>query len=166
MNSTMCFFMFVTLILSGRVLAREDVIATITNDDNKEIYNMIVQSDEETNTIKGFFKDDYLNGKKIEREHLRSSELVTTGVVLDQRGERTVIALKSDNFDNERGGLVTIDTLFNGVNGQRKEYELELAQSKDGWKLFRKGKIISKLHILVNKKFLIGAVGVKEIVMK
>lgn len=166
MNSAMCFFMFVTLILSGRVLAREDVIATITNDDNKEIYNMIVQSDEETNTIRGFFKDDYLNGKKIEREHLRSSELVTTGVVLDQRGERTVIALKSDNFDNERGGLVTIDTLFNGVNGQRKEYELELAQSKDGWKLFRKGKVISKLHILVNKKFLIGAVGVKEIVMK
>lgn len=166
MNTSMCFFMFVALVFSGRVLAREDVIATITNDENKEVYNMIVESDDETSAIKSFYKDDYLNGKKIEREVLESSELVTRGVVLDQRGERTVIALKSDNYDNERGGLLTIDTLFSGVNGQRKEYELELSQSKDGWRLFKKGKLISKLHIVVNKKFLIGAIGVKDIQMK
>lgn len=166
MNSTMCFFMFVTLILSGRVLAKEDVIATITNDENKEVYNMIVQTDDETNAIKAFYKDDYINGKKIERELLPSAELVTSGVVLDQRGERKVIALKSDNYDNERGGLLTIDTLFNGVNGQRKEYEVELSQSNDGWKLFKQGKLISKLHIVVNKKFLLGTVGVKEILMR
>lgn len=158
--------MFVTLLLSGRVLAREDIIATITNDENKEVYNMIVASDDETNTIMAFYKDDYLNGKKYERELLSSSELVSRGVVLDQRGARTVIALKSDNYDNERGGMLTIDTLYSGVNGQRKEYEVELAQSEQGWKLFKKGKLISKLHIVVNKKFLLGAIGVKEIQMK
>ncbi|MBC7428777.1 MAG: hypothetical protein H7336_09220 [Bacteriovorax sp.] len=166
MNSSLSLFLFVTLMFSGKVLAREDVIATITSDDNKQVFNMVVQSDDELNTIKAFYKDNYLDGKRVDRELLPSAELLTSGFVLDQRGERTVLSLKSDNFDNERGGLVTIDTLFNGVNGQRKEYEMELTQSKDGWKLFKGGKIISKLHILVNKKFLLGAVGIKDILMK
>jgi hypothetical protein len=165
MNSSLSLFLFVTLIFSGKVLAREDVIATITNDDNQQVYNMVVQSDEETNTIKAFYKDNYLDGKKLERELLPSAELVTTGVILDQRGDRTVLSLKSDNFDNERGGLITVDTLFSGVNGQRKEYEMELSQSQAGWKLFKGGKIISKLRILVNKKFLLGTVGIKDIQM-
>lgn len=166
MNSSMALFLFISLLFSGQILAREDVIATITNDENKEVYNMIVKSDDETNTITAFYKDDYLNGKKIERELLSSSELVRHGVVLEQRGERTVIALKSDNYDNERGGILTIDTLFSGINGQRKEYDIELSQSPQGWKLFKKGKVISKLHIVVNKKFLLGAIGVKEIQMR
>jgi hypothetical protein len=158
--------MFITLVYSGRVLAREDVIATITSDDNNQVYNMIVQSDDETNSIKAFYKDNYSEGKLINRELLSSSELVTRGVVLNQLGERTILSLKSDNFDNYRGGLITLDTLFNGVNGQRKEYELAISQSNEGWKLFKANKIISKLHILVNKKFLIGSVGIKDIIMK
>ena len=166
MNTSVYFFMFVTLIFSGKILAKEDVIASITNDENKEVYSMIVESDDETNSIKAFYKDDYLNGLKVSRKLLPSSELVTKGVVLEKRGERTVIALKSDNYDNQRGGLLTIDTLFSGVNGQRKEYEIELSQSKEGWRLFKKGKLISKLHIVINKKVFIGAVGVKDIQMK
>ena len=166
MNSSLSLFLFVTFFFSGKILAREDVIATITSEDNKQVYNMVVQSSDENNTINAIFKDNYLDGKRVNRELLSSAKLVTTGVVLEQRGDRTVLSLKSDNFDNERGGLVTIDTLFNGVNGQRKEYEMELTQSKYGWKLFKAGKIISKLHILINKKFMLGAVGIKDILMK
>lgn len=166
MNTTMCLFMFVTLVFSGRVLAKEETIATITNDENKEVYTFVAQTDDETDTIKAFYKDDFLNGKKIEREILSTDGLLSSGLVLEKRGEHEVIALKSNNFDMEQGGIVTIDTLFNGVNGQRKEYDLQLAKSKSGWKLFKGKQVISKLHIVVNKKFLLGAVGVKEIQMK
>ncbi len=166
MNSSLCLFLFITLIMCGKVLAREDVIATITNDENKEIYTFVAQTDEATNSIKAFFKDDYINGKKTERELLPSQELNRDGVVLEKRGEHTVINLKSENFDYGQGGIVTIDTLYNGINGERKEYDLQLAKSDSGWKLFRGNKIITKLHIEINKKMLIGAVGVKNIKME
>lgn len=166
MNTTMCLFMFVTLVFSGRVLAKEETIATITNDENKEVYTFVAQTDDETDTIKAFYKDDFLNGKKIEREILSTDGLLSSGMVLEKRGDHEVITLKSNNFDMEQGGIVTIDTLFNGVNGQRKEYDLQLAKSEAGWKLFKGKQMISKLHIVVNKKFLLGAVGVKEIQMR
>lgn len=166
MNPSLCLFLFFTLITCGKVLAREDVIATITNDENNEVYTFVAQSDESTSSIRAFYKDDYVNGKKTERELLPSQELKKQGVVLEKRGEHTVINLKSENFDNQQGGIVTIDTLYNGINGERKEYDLQLAKSQSGWKLFRGNKIISRLHIEINKKALIGAVGVKNIKME
>ena len=166
MNPSLYLFLFFALITCGKVLAKEEVIATITNDENKQIYTFVAQTDEASNTIKAFFKDDYINGKKIERELLPSQELTRDGVVLEKRGEHTVINLKSENFDSAQGGIVTIDTLYNGINGERKEYDLHLAKSTAGWKLFRGDKVISKLHIEVNKKALIGAIGVKNIKME
>ncbi len=166
MNPSLYLFLFFALITCGKVLAKEEVIATITNDENKQTYTFVAQTDEANNTIKAFFKDDYINGKKIERELLPSQELTRDGVVLEKRGDHTVINLKSENFDSAQGGIVTIDTLYNGINGERKEYDLHLAKSTAGWKLFRGDKIISKLHIEVNKKALMGAVGVKNIKME
>lgn len=148
------------------VSAKEEVLATITNDDNKEIFTFVANTDDSTKTLKTFFKDDYLNGKKIEREILPTKDLTNEGVVLDKRGDHTVINLKSSNFDYVRGGTVTIDTLYNGVTGERKEYEVELAKDKDGWKLFNGRNAISKLHIEVNKKALLGTIGVKNIRME
>ena len=168
MNASTCLFMFATLLLSGRVLAKEETIATITNDENKQVYTFVAETDEETNSIKSFYKDNYASaGRKIDRELLASSKLTEGGLVLEKRGEHTVLKLESNNFDLEQGGIVTIDTLYNGVNGQRKEYDLQLAKAADGeWRLFKGDKIVTKLHIVVNKKFMLGAVGVKEIVMK
>lgn len=168
MNASTCLFLFASLLLSGRVLAREEVIATITNDENKQVYTFVAETDEETDSIKSFYKDNYsAAGKKVDRELLASDKLTEGGLVLEKRGEHEVLKLESNSFDLEQGGMVTIDTLYNGVNGQRKEYDLQLAKAEDGeWKLFKGEKIVTKLHIVVNKKFMIGAVGVKEIQMK
>jgi hypothetical protein len=168
MNASTCLFMFATLLLSGRVLAREEVIATITNDENKQIYTFVAETNDETDSIKAFYKDNYSSaGMKVDRELMASEKLTEGGLVLEKRGDHEVLKLNSENFDLEQGGMVTIDTLYNGVNGQRKEYDLQLAKATDGeWRLFKGKNVVSKLHIVVNKKFMLGAVGVKEIVMK
>jgi len=166
MNQSFYLFLFFTLIFAGKVLAKEEIIATITNDENPEIYTFVAQTDEATNTIKAFFKDDYVNGKKMERELLPSRELNKAGVVLEKRGDHTIINIKSEDFDYSQGGMVTIDTLYNGINGTRKEYDIQLAKSPSGWRLFRGDKIITRLHIEINKKALIGAIGVKNIKME
>lgn len=168
MNASTCLFMFATLLLSGRVLAREEVIATITNDENKQVYTFVAETDEDTDSIKAFYKDNYsAAGKKVDRELMASDKLTDGGLILEKRGDHEILKLESNSFDLEQGGLVTIDTLYNGVNGQRKEYDLQLAKATDGeWRLFKGKNVVSKLHIVVNKKFMLGAVGVKEIVMK
>ena len=168
MNASTCLFMFATLLLSGKILAKEEVIATITNDENKQVYTFVAVTNDSTDTIKSFYKDNYsAAGKKINRELLASEKLTHGGLILEKRGKHEVLKLESHNFDLEQGGIVTIDTLYNGVNGERKEYDLHLAKAQNGqWKLFKGSKIISKLHIVVNKKTLLGAVGVKEIQMK
>jgi hypothetical protein len=165
MNPTLCFFMFVALIACGRVLAKEEVLATITNDQTQGVYKFIAETDDETNAIKTLYKDVSGSGK-VEREVLDTQELNQSGVVLEKRGSREIINLKSDNFDADNGGRVTIDTLYNGLSGERKEYDLELAKSEDGWKLFKGEKAITKLHIITNKKVFVGAIGVKDIEMK
>lgn len=159
-------FLICTSFISTKLFAKEEVLATITNDENKEIFTFVANTDDSTKSLKTFFKDDYVNGKKVEREVLPTQELTTDGVILDKRGDHTVINLKSSNFDYVRGGTVIIDTLYNGVTGERKEYEIELAKDGNGWKLWNGKNAISKLHIEVNKKVFIGTVGVKNIRME
>lgn len=156
---TICIF-----ILSFNLFAKEEVLATVTNDENTETYKFIVESDDNLGDVKAFYKDNYLKGTKTRRTRLESKDLANnSGLILEQRGEHKVIALKSDNFDRVRGGIVTIDTLYNGANGERHAYEIQLAKDRSGWKIFKSGRIVSKLHVEVNKVFLIGTVGVKNI---
>lgn len=166
MKSSISFLMFLAII-SQSAFAKEDVLATITNDQNQNVYKFIAETSEETHSITALYKDEYIQGKRVDRGNLSSQDLAnSSGVILEQQGAREIVNLKSDNFDLERGGRVTIDTLYNGITGERKAYELELAQSRDGWKLFKGQKAISKLHMITNRKMFVGAVGVKEIQMK
>jgi len=146
--------------------AGEDLLATITNDENQNVFTFIADTSEDNHDIKIFFKDDYFNGKKITRKSLITDDLAKDGLILDKHGEHTIINLKSENFDFQRGGTVTIDTLYNGVTGERRQYEIEIARVENSWKIFNQKNIISKIHIEVNKKMLIGTVGVKNIRME
>jgi hypothetical protein len=64
------------------------------------------------------------------------------------------------------GGKIIIDTLYNGATGERKMYELDLAKSNSGWKLFKGQKSVTKFHVKVNKVIILGTVGIKTIVME
>lgn len=166
MNAAVCMFMFFTLIFSGSLLAKDVTIATITNDENDEVHKFVADINEATDDIQAFYKEVYVRGKMSDRKPLPTDQLDHPGLILEKRGGHNIINLKSNNFDFQLGGTVKIDTLYNGVNGQRKDYDLELAKTEEGWKLIKGKNQISKLHIITNKVMLIGAVGVKDIQMK
>ena len=155
------------LVLSLSASAREEVLSVTDNDDNNEVYKLVVDADDNTDTLKKLFKDTYLNNKLIKREVLNPLDLKTkNGVILEKRDGHNVLNLKSDNFDYDRGGRIIIDTLYSGVSGDRKSYDLELAKDKTGWKLFKGQKAVSKFHVKVNKVIIVGAIGIKTIVME
>lgn len=158
--------LIVFFFITKSALAAEEVLAVITNDENQDVFTFVASTDDATQTLKAFYKDDYLNGKRIEREVLPTAKLGNEGIILDKRGEHTVINLRSSDFTTEGGGRVTIDTLYNGVTGERRNYEIEISRDGTGWKITKNDNIVSKLHIEVNKKILIGTIGVKNIRME
>lgn len=155
------------LLFSTTLLAREEILSITDNDDNNEVYNLVVNVDESTQTLKDLFKDTYVGGKKIKRDHLNPEDLKTKeGVILEKRDNYNVLNLKSDNLDFDRGGRIIIDTLYNGISGDRKQVDVELAKDKTSWKLFKDKKPVSKFHVRVNKVIVIGTVGIKTIIME
>lgn len=146
--------------------ASEQTLATIGNDENKNTYLLIVDSTEDSRAIKTFYKDVYANGKKISREALDYRVLERTGMILEQRDQYIVLKLKSNNFDEQQGGIITVDTLYNGANGTRKSYDIQMAKERNGWALINQGKVVKQIFIQTNKVMILGSVGIKNLIMK
>lgn len=159
---------YISVALIGTpVFAKEEILSITDNDDNNEVYNLVVNVDEATQSLKDLYKDTYVDGKKIKRDHLNPDDLKTRdGVILEKRDSYNVLNLKSDNLDFDRGGRITIDTLFNAIKGERRQVDVELAKDKNGWRLFKDNKAVSKFHVRVNKVVILGTVGIKTIIME
>jgi hypothetical protein len=115
--------------------------------------------------IKFFYKDVYQEGKRVRREALDFKVITKKELVLEQRDKYLIMGLKSNNFDAELGGVITIDTLYSGVNNSRKEYDLDLTKDRSGWILVKTGKVIKHIHIQSNKMTILGTVGIKNLLM-
>ena len=156
-----------TLVLSFNAYSYEKVLSVTDNDDNNEIYNLVVEVDKSTESLKLLYKDIYVRGVKISREVLNPELLPTrNGIVLESRKGHNVLSLKSDNFDYDRGGRIIIDTLYSGISKERRSYDVELAKDSGGWKLFSNNKVVTKFHVKVNKKLVVGTIGIKSLKME
>lgn len=156
-----------SLCLSLSAFSQEEVLSITDNDENTEIYKLVVKVDKKTQSLKEFYKDTYSNGVKINRTVLNPEDLTTdSGVIMEERDGFNVLNLKSDNFDYYRGGRITIDTLYNGFTGERRGYDVELAKDKSGWKLFSNKKVVTKFHIKVHRIIMMGTVGIRTLLME
>lgn len=167
MKLTIHFFLLYSLIYSTLLFGSEETLSITDNDDNKEVYNLVVNVNDSSQSLISLYKDTFVNGQKIKRENLISNDLNTKeGMILEKREKYNVLNLKSENFDNDRGGKILIDYLYNGITGERKFIELELAKDKNSWKLFRGKVSVSRFHVKVNKIIVLGTVGIKSIMME
>jgi hypothetical protein len=151
--------------ISLSIKANEQFIAKITNEDNPYTYNLVIDSNEDNRVINFFYKDVYQEGKRVRREALDFKVINKKELVLEQRDKYLIMGLKSNNFDSELGGVITIDTLYSGVNNSRKEYDLDLTKDRAGWILVKTGKVIKHIHIQSNKMTILGTVGIKNLIM-
>jgi hypothetical protein len=163
---TSLLFSLLFTIAHTNLYASEQTLATISNDDSSNTYQLIVDSTEDDRAIKTFYKDVFQNGKKISRDTLDYHVLDSNGMILEQRKQYIVMKLKSDNFDKEQGGVITVDTLYNGASGDRKSYEISMAKDENGWVLMNQGKVVKDIAIQTNKVLFLGTVGIKNLIMK
>lgn len=144
----------------------EQTIATVAMDDPKApTYKLVVETND-GREIRRFFKDVYTNGVKVRRDTLDQNALKQNGLILEQRDKHVLMRLKSNNFNFEQGGYVTIDTLFNGATGERRSYEVQIAVGQTQWNIFQGQRTIREIFIQTNRVMIIGAVGIKNLVLR
>ncbi len=164
-SSSVIFTLTMIISVFNVAKAAEQTVATVYNDENSTTYKLVVDAID-GRAMKTFYKDVYEKGKKVRREALNHQVIMNSGMVLEQRDQHVIMKLKSNNFDVEQGGIIVVDTLYNGATGERRGYEIQLAQDKTGWALFQKGKMVKEIFIQTNKVVFIGAVGIKNLVLK
>lgn len=168
-KNTVIFTCFTTtLFFSLNVAAKENILLTITNDEDKEVTRFVAETDADDRIIKKFHQDTFdARGKLLKRISAESRNLKNNnGMVLKAQDKYVVVALKCQNFDEQQGGDINIDTLYNGATGERRQYSIELSKDKAAWSVYMKDQKVKSMHLQSNKVMLIGTVGIKNIVMK
>lgn len=153
-------------LIPARGFSLETTLSVTDNDENSEIYSLVVVVDDKTQILKTLYKDTFINSKRAKRQMLNPLDMKTSaGMIIEEQDNYNVINLKSDNFSYDQGGKITIDILYNGITGERKSADVNLARDKTGWKLFRKNIPVSKFHVKVNR-VMGSTVGIKTILMQ
>jgi len=179
MNRLPSIFSFETLALmalmaflaSTNVIASSHPLLSITNDENKDVVQILVNENEDEITS---FRQVLLDsrGKNIgDVTYDVEKDLTGKQVTLLREKQYEVVNLAIDkNFAPHNGGFILIDYLKDGrkkdITKQRGLLELELSRTGEGWEVLRGGSPVSELHFKSKKVFILGTVGIDSIISK
>lgn len=144
--------------------AAERVLCEVTNDIDKEVGKMVYELDQDGRSIKHLFKDRYVDNRRVAREELKAADLVGKGIVLHRKDKYVTVRMYSHNFDEQRGGVLYLDTLYNGVSGERKEYAMEIGISPDEVKMIHENTAFNKMHFIAKRHRVLGPIGIERVV--
>ncbi len=150
-------FMFITPVLAEEVLA--NLTSDVDNDTGKIAYEM----DQDLRSFEHIFLDKYVGGARTERAEMNVQQLLNGGIVLLKVSNVNVVRIWSDNFDLERGGVLYLDTLYNGVSGERKQYTLEISKLNNGFGIFYNKTEYKNLKFIAKRSRVLGVVGIEKI---
>ena len=157
-------FLFFSLsLLCYSLSAAEQVLCIVTSDVDKEVGKMVYEMDEDGRGIQNIYKERYLNNKLLERVKLDPETLNGEGIILHKKDKYITVRLYSHNFDQERGGVLYLDTLYNGVRGERKEYIIETEISREGAQMNYNKKTFGKMNFIAKRSPLLGVIGIEKV---
>lgn len=144
-------------------MAAEKVICEVSSDLDSDTGKMVVEMDPDNRSIVHLYQDSYHNLNRVSRIELNASEL-SNGIVLNRKDKYITVRMYSHNYDPERGGILYLDTLYNGVTSERREYEIQLSMDKEGPMLIRNKVRFSKMKFIAKKSKVLGVIGIEKVV--
>jgi len=150
------------LIISFKAIAAEKVLCDVTSDIDSDTGKIVYEMDEEDRAIKHLYQDSFRNGVRVARIELQADGL-REGIVLNRKDKYITVRMQSDNFDTERGGILYLDTLYSGVSGERREYEMEMAMDKSGPILLKNNQKFSKMKFIAKRSRVFGVIGIEKV---
>ncbi|MFT6071087.1 MAG: hypothetical protein ACJAT2_002076 [Bacteriovoracaceae bacterium] len=151
-------------VMAGNLMGAEVLLAKVTNDHDALNGRLFLILDEEGKATGMRLFDLADNTSK----NFLVRELGQDGIVLKEEsgGKYKVIVLRSNDFEVDRGGHFTLDMLYNGATGKRISSELKVDFNGTDWKLYSRGRAITKMNFIVKKVAFLGVVGIKEVEFK
>lgn len=146
------------------VQAAEVVLCEVTNDVDKEVGKMVYEFDQDGRYLSHLYKDTYVNNQRTKREELYAKDLLGSGIVLNRKDKYVTVRMYSHNFDEVRGGIVYLDTLYNGVNGDRKEYTIQMDIEPGKVDMSYENKSFNNMHFIAKRSRVLGVVGIEKVV--
>ena len=144
-------------------IAREKTICVVSSDIDTDIGKMVVEMDQDNRGSKHLYQDGYHDGKLTSRIELNASDL-KEGIVLNRKDKYITVRMHSDNFDTELGGVLYLDTLYSGISGERKEYEMDIAMDMTGPVLIRNKQNFSQMKFIAKRSKVFGVIGIEKII--
>lgn len=150
--------------LTNSAFAFEKVLCLVTNDVDKETGKMVYEMDEETRVVTHLYKERYVNDKLVERAEVDMEDLLGDGIVLHRKDKYITVRLYSHNFDQSSGGILYLDTLYNGVKGERKEYTIEVRMDGGESAVMSYNKVpFNRMHFVAKKSPILGVIGIEKV---
>lgn len=143
--------------------AAEKVLCIVTNDIDKEVGKMVVDYDEDSRVVTHLYKERWVDDKRIERVEMNAKDLLGDGIVLNRKDKYITVRLYSHNFDESSGGVLYLDTLYNGVNGQRKEYTIEATMDGGDAVMTYNKQPFNRMHFVAKRSPILGVVGIEKV---
>jgi hypothetical protein len=144
--------------------AAEKLLCVVTSDVDKEVGKMVYDMDEDLRVITHFYSDKYLNDKFVERVELPIQDLNGAGIILSKKDKYVAVRMYSHNFDVSSGGMMYLDTLYNGINGQRKEYAIEVRMDGGTTPVMTYNNTpFTKMNFVAKKSGIFGVVGIERV---
>ncbi|MCF8059025.1 MAG: hypothetical protein K9K67_07000 [Bacteriovoracaceae bacterium] len=155
-----CLLTFQFSIISSYAGTADLKVLTVKNSDEGSFFDLYIKADEELRAVglKMYDRDDK-DWKDFDVKNLQK------GVILKEEGEHKVIVLKSNDFEDDRGGHFKVDYLHNGITGKREDIDIKFDFDGTSWRIFHNGQEVSLLDFKL-KKFFGKTIGIEEVIAR
>ena len=144
--------------------AAEKVLCTVTSDVDKDVGKMVYEMDEDGRKITHLYSEKWVDNKLVDRSEIKMSDLLGDGIVLSKKDKYVVVRLYGHNFDDERGGVLYIDTLYNAVKGDRKEYIIEASKNMNNeFEMSANKQTFTRMNFIGKKSPILGVIGIEKV---
>ncbi len=144
--------------------ATEKVLCVVTSDVDADVGKLIYEMDEDGRGIKHLYSEKWVNNKLVAREEINILDVNGDGIILHKKDKYVTVRLYSHNFDEERGGTLQLDTLYNAIKGERREYTIEVSKNSINQIEMASNKVtFNKMKFIGKKSPILGVIGIEKV---
>lgn len=142
----------------------EEVLCTITSDIDSSKALLTYELDQDSRSITHLYQETFENNQMVAKDEMDLSKLTKGGIVLLERSNYVIVRIWSDNFDRDQGGVLNIDTLYNGISGERRQYDIDLARKDSGFDLAHDKTEFKNMKFIAKRSKILGIIGIEKVV--
>ena len=160
----LAFSIFALTTFISTTQAAEKLLCVVTSDIDSDVAKLSYEMDEDGRKITHLWSEKWVNNKLVERFEMKTDDLLGDGIILNKKDKYVTVRLYGHNYDDERGGILYLDTLYNAVKGDRKEYMIEVSKNQNNEiEMLNNNVVFNKMKFIAKKAPIVGVIGIEKV---